>query len=237
MEPTKNVNPAASDIEAFRQQPDDDAIIMLNLLRFNGEEGRRRYSEYAKVSGQEISERGGRVIYSASNLVPQSAPRDSVALVYYPRRDAWLSMQDAEAYQAAIEDRTAGLSARLLYAFRSPTGLQSFDDIPSNDDREIAVVNLLRYRGDEGKAEYERYGHTASGLIRDTGGEVLLYLEADCALVTDDDWQNLILVRYPSLEDLLNMVQGETWKAADRDHRQKGMAATIAMPTKQHRPR
>ena len=74
MEPTKNVNPAASDIEAFRQQPDDDAIIMLNLLRFNGEEGRRRYSEYAKVSGQEISERGGRVIYSASNLVPQSAP-------------------------------------------------------------------------------------------------------------------------------------------------------------------
>ena len=55
MEPTKNVNPAASDIEAFRQQPDDDAIIMLNLLRFNGEEGRRRYSEYAKVSGQEIS--------------------------------------------------------------------------------------------------------------------------------------------------------------------------------------
>ena len=80
MEPTKNVNPAASDIEAFRQQPDDDAIIMLNLLRFNGEEGRRRYSEYAKVSGQEISERGGRVIYSGGNIVPQSAPWDSVAI-------------------------------------------------------------------------------------------------------------------------------------------------------------
>ncbi|MEM7362488.1 MAG: DUF1330 domain-containing protein [Pseudomonadota bacterium] len=237
MEPTKNVNPAPSDIEAFRQQPDDDAIIMLNLLRFNGEEGRRRYSEYAKVSGQEIAERGGRVIYSASNLVAQSAPWDSVALVYYPRRDAWLSMQDSEAYQAAIADRTAGLSARLLYAFRSPAGRQSFDDIPSNDDREIAVVNLLRYHGDEGKAEYEQYGQTASGLIRDTGGEVLLYLEADCALVSDDEWQNLILVRYPSLEDLMNMVQGETWKTADRDHRQKGMAATIAMPTKQHRLR
>ena len=237
MEPTQNVNPSRSDIEAFRKRPDDDAIIMVNLLRFNGKEGRKRYGEYAKVSGQEIAERGGRVIYSASNAVAQSAPWDSVALVYYPRREAWLSMQDAPAYRAAIEDRTAGLSARLLYAFRSPKGVQSFDDIPSNNDTEIAVVNLLRYHGDEGKAEYQQYGETASGLISETGGEVLMYLEADFPLVSDDEWQNLILVRYPSLEALMTMVQGDTWKAADRDHRQKGMAATIAMPTRQYRPR
>tara|TARA_E500000331_G_scaffold132952_2_gene130038 strand:- start:6662 stop:7375 length:714 start_codon:yes stop_codon:yes gene_type:complete len=237
MEPTQNVNPSREDIDAFRQQPDDDAIIMVNLLRFNGEEGRKRYGEYAKVSGQEIAERGGRVIYSARNAVGPGVPWDSVALVYYPRREAWLSMQDSPAYQAAIEDRTAGLSARLLYAFRSPTGVQSFDDIPSHNDTEIAVVNLLRYNGDEGKAEYQQYGRVASGLINETGGEVLLHLEADYPLVSDYEWQNLILVRYPSLEALMTMVQGETWKAADRDHRQKGMAGTIALPTRQNRPR
>jgi len=118
--PTSAVNPSVESIAALRERPDEEPIVMVNLLKYAELGGRERYARYGAVAGREIAARGGRVLYSGTSLAGDAW--DGVALVYYPRRAAWLDMQRNPAYQAAIDDRTAGLSARLLYAFKRAAG-------------------------------------------------------------------------------------------------------------------
>ena len=146
--PTSAVNPSDESIAALRERPDDDPIVMVNLLKYAEPGGRERYARYGAVAGREIAARGGRVLYSGTSLAGDHW--DGVALVYYPRRAAWLDMQDNPAYQAAIADRTAGLSARLLYAFTHgagpvPVTPPPLEDVQRESDDEVFVVNLLRY--------------------------------------------------------------------------------------------
>ena len=89
--PTTAVNPSQESIVALRELPDDDPVVMVNLLKFREPDGRKRYARYAAVSGREIADRGGRVLYSGRSLA--DSEWDSVALVYYPRRGARLDMQ------------------------------------------------------------------------------------------------------------------------------------------------
>ncbi len=240
--PTSAVNPSPASLDALGALADHDAIIMINLLQFRGAGGETRYRKYAAVAGPEIAKRGGRVIYSGRRVdLPQlSSPGwDAVALVLYPNRAAYLDMQDSEAYQAAIPDRTAGLERRLLYAFKrglTLAGTKAPDllDISRNHDDEVFVVNLLAFKGDVGRAEYRKYGQVASRLISDLGGEIVLFLEAEHALVSDDTWENFVLVRYPSLEALQHMVASDEWQRAHKKHREVGLANTIAFPTSQN---
>ena len=114
--PTSAVNPSEESIVALARLADEDPIIMVNLLKFKEGDGQERYGKYAAVSGQEVAARGGRVIYSGRSI--GGTDWDVVALVYYPRRAAYLDMQNSDAYLNAIPDRTAGLERRLLFAFR-----------------------------------------------------------------------------------------------------------------------
>ena len=236
--PTSAVNPSDESIAALRARPDDGPIVMVNLLRYAEPGGRERYARYGAVAGREIAARGGRVLYSGTSLAGHGW--DSVALAYYPRRAAWLDMQDSPAYRAAIADRTAGLAARLLYAFTPGNGPvpvtppPPLEDVQRQGDDEIFVVNLLRYRGAEGRESYLRYGEVASGLIRELGGNVEMSLGAEQAMVSDDVWEHFVLVRYPSFDALRSMIATEQWQTANNAHRQPGMAGTIAFPTRQH---
>lgn len=228
--PTTAVNPSTESLAALAALPDEDPIVMVNLLKFAASGGRKRYAEYAKVASQEIASRGGHVLYSGQFV--ERSQWDSVALAYYPRRAAFLDMQQSPKYQAAIENRTAGLDKRLLFAFKQGKTMPSFDPIARADDDEIYVVNLLRFKTDGGANEYQKYGTIASRMIDERGGRVALYLEAEQAMVSDDEWQRMILVRYPSLETLKEMTSSEKWRKANSTHRQAGLANTIAIPSK-----
>lgn len=237
--PTNAVNPSAESIAALRARPDDDPIVMVNLLRYAVPDGRERYARYGAVAGPEIAARGGRALYNGTAIAGEW---DGVALVYYPRRAAWLDMQESPAYRAAIADRTAGLSARLLYAFTRgdgplPVTPPPLQDVQPASEHEVFVVNLLRYRGDEGRASFFRYGEVASGLIQDLGGRVEMSLIADQAMVSDGVWEHFVLVRYPSFNALRSMLASGEWRAVDKAYRQPGMAGTIAFPTRQNVPR
>ncbi len=230
--PTSAVNPGPESLAALARLPDDTPIVMLNLLKFAGEEGRASYARYARVSGAEIAQRGGRVLYVGDAI--GNPDWDRVAVVYYPRRAAFLDMQKSPAYQAAIPDRTTGLTARLLFAFKLPGDREApplAEPVISSPD-EIFVMNLLQYKSEKGKQEYQKYGAVAGGLINKLGGEVIYYMQAEQAMVTDDHWDNFVLVRYPSLAALQQMVATDTWQAANRNHRESGLAKTVTFPTR-----
>ena len=220
--PTRAVNPSAESIAALRALPDDAPIVMVNLLKYREPDGRKRYAQYGAVSGREIADRGGRVLYSGRSL--GSAEWDSVVLVYYPRRAAWLDMQNSSAYQAAIADRTAGLEKRLLFAFKRGSGplggsAPPLADVHQQSDDEVFVVSLLRYPSDEARREYFRPGQEGAG------GKIEFFLTAEQALVSDDDWEHFVLVRYPSQEALRPELHGGA-----------GLAGTITIQTRQRAP-
>ena len=117
--PTSAVNPSLDSIDALAAWPDDDAIAMVNLLKYSVGTGREAYGRYAEVATATIMARGGSLIYLVSVVSP-AGPWDTLAIVRYPRRAAFIDMQSDPTYQGAIPDRTAGLSARLLYPFSLP---------------------------------------------------------------------------------------------------------------------
>ena len=234
--PTSAVNPSDESIAALRARPDDGPIVMVNLLRYAEPGGRERYARYGAVAGSEIARRGGRVLYSGTSLAGHGW--DSVALAYYPRRAAWLDMQDSPAYRAAIADRTAGLSARLLYAFTRRDGplpvTPPLQHVQRQSDDEVFVVHLLRYHGHDGSGSSFRHGDVAARLVRDLGGKVEMSLAADQAMVSDDEWDHFVLVRHPSFDALREMSASVAGQAANKASGAPGVAGTIAFPTRQN---
>ncbi len=190
--PTNAVNPGPANIEALAARPDDDAIIMVNLLRYHPVGGREAYGRYGAVASGTVRARGGSIAYSAPVITPGAA-WDTVTLVRYPRRAAYLDMQNDPAYMGAIPDRTAGLSARLLCPFhRSRPGQDDRYRIERSGGDEVFVVSLVRMA--------DGADSTWSDWL--PAGEVVLDLEADVPLVSDGIWDRLVVARFPSASDL-----------------------------------
>lgn len=188
--PTSAVNPSQASVDGLAARPDEDAIIMVNLLRYQPDGGRESYYRYGAVASGTVRARGGSVAYTAPVIGPDPA-WDTVTLVRYPRRAAYLDMQSDPAYVGAIPDRTAGLSARLLYPFH-PVG--GDHDHPFRIERsggdEVFVVSLVRFADGNPAAAWS------------PAGDVVLRLQADVPMVSDAVWHELIVARYRSQADL-----------------------------------
>jgi uncharacterized protein (DUF1330 family) len=193
--PTSAVNPSQESIAALSEWPDDGPIAMLNLLRFDGESGRASYGRYGEVAARSIAAVGGSLIYMAPVIDPTDT-WDSVALVFYPRRAAYLDMQNDPDYVAAISERSAGLDARLLYPFALPngSGMKAASlGTPKHD--EVVAIQLIHWN-DLAAAKAAGHDHPDT-----SNGELVVRLAAGGpGLVTDGPWHELRLVRYPSVD-------------------------------------
>ena len=116
--PTAMVNPSTESLAELAAVDFANPIAMLNLLRFNGGPGRAAYTRYAQAAIETISAVGGRLIHHSHVVDPDAW--DSMAVVYYPSTQAYITMQHDQRYVDAIPDRTAGLDARLLIPFALP---------------------------------------------------------------------------------------------------------------------
>ena len=92
---------------------------MLNLLRFDGEEGRAAYARYGEAVVPLIQELGGQVVFSGpcaeAVIGPAEREWDAVLLVRYPSRRAFLDMISSPAYGEAHPHRAAAIAdSRLI---------------------------------------------------------------------------------------------------------------------------
>lgn len=114
------VDPRGDDIRRFRDEDDGGPVVMLNLLRYAGEEGRASYREYAARVQAFLDGVGATVLYagecSTALVAPDGHDWDALLVVRYPSRSAFLSMVGDPAYQEITELRTAGLEAAVLQA-------------------------------------------------------------------------------------------------------------------------
>lgn len=231
---TENFLPDEATFAALGNLPDDEPVVMLNLLEFPGDGG-ESYGKYGRVVLPHIQKRGGQILYNGAPLFDNAVAGhwDRVALVYYPSRAAFLDMMADPDYQVGLPYRTAGLKRTVLYAFtqgKAP-GAPPLDAVTGDGDDEIFVFNLLRFKADGGREEYQKYGRVVVPMIRERSGSPALVLEAQLPLVSEETWEDLYLVRYPSLDSLRNMVTTETWQKANED-RQRGLDLTWAFPTR-----
>jgi uncharacterized protein (DUF1330 family) len=96
-----------------------------------------------------------------------------------------------------------------------------------DDGKPIVMVNLLRYREHaayepgtdaepcSGREAYERYGMYVLPLLAAVGGRVHWRGDAKALVIgpADEDWDEVLLVEYPSRSAFVSMVTGEQYRA------------------------
>jgi uncharacterized protein (DUF1330 family) len=116
------VDPTPEDIRRLLAEDDGGPLVMLNLLRFAGEEGRASYERYAAAAAPALTKAGATVLYagdcSTKLVAPEGHVWDALLVVRYPTRQAFLEMIKDPEYQAITHLRSEGLHAAVLEATR-----------------------------------------------------------------------------------------------------------------------
>ncbi len=107
----------------------------------------------------------------------------------------------------------------------------------ASDEGPVVMLNLLKFkpRADDddaktGEEAYRAYGDTAVAMIEERGGKVIWAGRADQILIGDpsDDWDQVLLVQYPSRAAFLDMVSQPAYLEA-HEHRESGLERTIVV--------
>jgi uncharacterized protein (DUF1330 family) len=198
---------------------------MLNLLKFKPGNGRLEYARYGAVATAHVVKRGGRILLTAAPVAlgDQKPDWDLVAIVRYPSRKAFLDMIADPDYLKAMPHRQAGLESTVLYAFHEDDVLAEADKTPVDADLKrkpsdpkdgpVFAISLVKYKPDGGRQEYARYAEPTRTLIARRGGRVEYRLAAEQPLVSPEEWDQLAIVMYPSLESLRAMLASPEYEA------------------------
>jgi uncharacterized protein (DUF1330 family) len=113
-----SVMPNDEALRALASNPDEGIFVMLNLLKFKGEEGAWAYDRYMKNVSKILEARGARVVYAgkAAELLVGDETWDAIILVEYPSRKVFLEMANNPEYLKVQVDREQGLERTVLYA-------------------------------------------------------------------------------------------------------------------------
>lgn len=102
-------------------------------------------------------------------------------------------------------------------------------------DQPVTMLNLLRYRTEadyshaedlapdepiSGAEAYRRYGAAAMPHIEKTGAEVLFHGDCGPTVIgpSDEQWDSILLVRYPNPQAFLDMVTDPEYQSLSRHH-------------------
>jgi uncharacterized protein (DUF1330 family) len=120
------IRPNREQFLQLAQSPDTGAVVMLNLLKFKeaaqGESGSGQdaYQRYGDAAVAMIEKRGGSIIWQgrADQILigDPSEDWDTVVLVKYPSRKAFIEMVSNPEYEKAHEHREAGLERTIVVA-------------------------------------------------------------------------------------------------------------------------
>jgi uncharacterized protein (DUF1330 family) len=114
------IDPDPAAIHDFIQGGSDKPVVMLNLLRYHPDGGRELYQQYAMATAPHLARVGGQLLYAGDcdlKLVAPDGHRwDTVAVVRYPTRQAFLDMIADPEYIEISKIRSQALSAAVLEA-------------------------------------------------------------------------------------------------------------------------
>ncbi|CAN5122204.1 DUF1330 domain-containing protein [soil metagenome] len=96
-----------------------------------------------------------------------------------------------------------------------PANFERF--IAEDDGQPVVMLNLLRFQPDGGRDRYRRYLEMAGPVVARHGAEIVFAGDGLTALAAEpgQDWDAVVLVRYPSRQTLLDLIADSDYTAAD----------------------
>ncbi len=115
------IDPTGRQLKQFLTEDPGGPVVMLNLLRWRSEEGRRSYDRYAAELAETYLPRyGGEVLYAGSGstalVAEEGQAWDALLVVRYPSREAFSRMVADPDYQQVTRLRTEALEEAVLQA-------------------------------------------------------------------------------------------------------------------------
>ena len=128
----------------------------------------------------------------------------------YPSAEAVVEMGGSSEYRAAFPHRVQGVETSLVYAF----GGDAMRRVAAEDSAAaVYMLNLLRFKEEGGEAGYNDYGSSVMPLLRQRGGSPVLSMNGLTAVISEEEMDRMILVRYPSPETFFLMITSPEYRA------------------------
>lgn len=233
-------------LEALETMPDPGPFIMLNLVRFRPHRDATLYARYGKVASREIEKGGSYGAYFAPAIHDIDAiygfdnSWDEVVIPVYARRASYGLAQTSSDYQAVLPDRVAGTFQRHLYVlsdgkpiFPATLTIQKLHEekikIP-HEKTDVLISDFLRFKKPNGRKTFEKFAEAVTPLIEKAGGEILLSVECEFPVVSEELWDHFTLIRYPSRDAFQKLFTSDEWIEAGKFHRQ-AIESCITVPT------
>jgi uncharacterized protein (DUF1330 family) len=113
-----------------------------------------------------------------------------------------------------------------------PTGQDLKRFLQEDDGNPIVMLNLLRFK-DSGRESYNKYAREIVPFLEQVGGEVVYFGDTSTPLVqpqAGNDWDAVLLVRYPSRAAFSQMVANPDYQAITH-LRTEALDAAVLQPT------
>lgn len=233
-------------LEILETVPDKEPFIMLNFMRYRPYRDATLYMRYAMSAGDGIDVEGSYTPYYAS-VIHDLDPAygfdnswDEMTIPVYSRLASYGLAQSNPKYQSGLPDRVAGTFQRHLYVLKDGEQIfpATFTIQELHDDKkgfpfkksDVLIAEFLRFNKPDGRETFVNYAKVVTPLIESVGGEVILSVEADIPVVSEELWDHFILIRFPSFDAYKNLFTSDDYIEAGR-LRRAALDATISVPT------
>ena len=78
----------------------------------------------------------------------------------------------------------------------------------------IHMLNMLRFKADGGREKYREYGKHNAALLAKVGGKPISRSDARATLIGGEEWDEILVVEYPSRKAFLDMVLSKEFQQA-----------------------
>ena len=82
-----------------------------------------------------------------------------------------------------------------------------------SSDRPIVMLNLLRFKGEAGRASYMRYLELVGPMMEGAGARLVYGGEAKTTVIGPESWDLVILGEYPNRRVLTDMLASSEYQA------------------------
>ncbi len=106
--------------------------------------------------------------------------------------------------------------------------LKEFEENPNEGP--VVMLNLLKFKGEAGKASYAQYTRKVVPFLSGVGAEMIYLGKAKELLQGSETWDAVMLVRYPSRKALLEMGDNPGFQEIHR-YREEGLERAVLYAT------
>ena len=229
-----DLSPTAERLKALESNPDDHPVVMLKLVKYKSGTGRESYGKYLETSVPRIRELGGEILFYGkaksvdSDLIDETklfgwrtSPWDGVVLEKYRSRKDFGKLSESEDYRKGLIHRRDGLENTVVYALNGtrrpivgvkPT-VAAVDIQPDHPHPAFYMLNLLKFKPGGEKLYFEEYGRPVTKLIvKKHHGKIIYGLKPEQIIIGEEQYDRVILVMYPSIEEFAQMIQSEEYQ-------------------------